>query len=67
MGKPTGFLDYEREDARAESPTIRCRSRRIRSRHRRQHDLHDQRPHERRLRFSEGGFFETYKRYFISF
>ena len=20
MGKPTGFLDYEREDARAESP-----------------------------------------------
>ena len=23
MGKPTGFLDYEREDARAESPKER--------------------------------------------
>ena len=25
MGKPTGFLDYEREDARAESPKERIK------------------------------------------
>ena len=30
MGKPTGFLDYEREDAKASSPKERIKSKNAR-------------------------------------